>query len=139
MSLCKRCFWCFVFIFTIGYKHITMLFCGSHNGSFILISLILLYTIQMHLKNLWKMKWEAKVYVFISPTMKTSHRKDQYWMRNELYNVRYIQCYNPNLYGYGICSSCEIENHVYNFEKTLFKRLLILKMKKSRNKRSFCF
>jgi len=139
MSLCKRCCWWFVFIFTIGYKHITMLFCGSHTRSLKKISPTLLYTFQMHLKNLWKMKWEAKIYIFISPTMKTLHRKDQYWTRNGLYTVGYIQCYNPNFYGYEFFSSCEIEKASLQLWKTLFWKLLILKMKKSRNKRSFFF
>lgn len=129
MSLCKRCCWWFVFIFTIGYKHITMLFCGSHTRSFKKISPTLLYTFQMHLKNLWKMKWEAKIYIFISPTMKTLHRKDQYWTRNGLYTVGYIQCYNPNFYGYEFFSSCEIEKASLQLWKTLFWKLLILRWK----------
>jgi hypothetical protein len=98
-------------------------------GVFLLISPILLYTIQMHLKILWKMKWETKIYIFISPIMKTWHRKDEYWMRNGLYNVGYIQCYNPNFYGYEFFSSCEIEKHIYNFGKPYFERSWYLRWK----------
>jgi hypothetical protein len=42
-------------------------------------------------------------------------------MRIGLYNVGYIQYYNPNFYGYEFIFSCEIGKHGYNFEKPYFE------------------
>ncbi len=50
-------------------------------------------------------------------------------MRIGLYNVGYIQYYNPNFYGYEFIFSCEIGKHGYNFEKPYFEGSWYLRWK----------
>jgi len=43
-------------------------FFGGHNGSFFLVSQVLLHCMQIYLKNLAKMKWKIEAYILIFQT-----------------------------------------------------------------------